>query len=152
MAPDSIGKTAFITNEGHYEWLVMPFGLKNSPATFQRIIQLTIGDLMYQGCINYLDDFIVYSRTFEEHIQLLAQVLERLKSQNIKLKLSKCSFIKREVEYLGYVISLNQVKPSYRKIKAVSEFPIPKNTKEVQQFNGLCSYYRRFVKNFSTIA
>ncbi|UYV62930.1 hypothetical protein LAZ67_2002542, partial [Cordylochernes scorpioides] len=152
MAPDSTEKTAFITNEGLYEWLVMPFGLKNAPATFQQIIQQTLGPLMYKGCINYLDDFIIYSKTLEEHFDLLSEVLEKLYSQNLKLKLQNCSFIREEIEYLGYIIKYNQVTPSPRKIEAVKSFPIPKTVKTIQQFHGLCSYYRRFIKDFSSIA
>jgi transposase InsO family protein len=149
MDPKSITKTAFVTNQGHYEWLVMPFGLKNAPATFQRIIQTALSDLLYKGAINYLDDFIIYTETFEEHIELLREVFKRLRQHNIKLKLSKCFFAKSEVEYLGHIISHNTVKPSPRKIEAVKEFPIPKTVREVRRFLGLTGYYRRFIENFS---
>ena len=152
MAPDSIEKTAFVTNEGHYEWLVMPFGLKNAPATFQRIIQQILGDLLYKGVINYLDDFIIYSETFEDHIKLLKQIFEKFLEYGIKLKLSKCYFIKEEVEYLGHVISHNSVRPAPSKINAVSMFPTPQNIKELLRFLGMSGYYRRFIKNFSNIA
>lgn len=96
----------------------MPFGLKNTPSTFQRNIQNALGDLiMYKGCINYLYDFIIYSKNFEEHITLLDKFFFRLKSQNIKLKLSKYLFAKEEVEYLGHVIRHNSVKPTPKKTK-----------------------------------
>ncbi len=149
MDSRSTAKTAFVTNQGHYEWLVMPFGLKNAPATFQRIIQTALSDLLYKGAINYLDDFIIYSETFEEHIELLREVFKRLRQHNIKLKLSKCFFVKSEVEYLGHIISHNSVKPSPRKIEAVKDFPLPKTVREVRRFLGLTGYYRRFIKNFS---
>ena len=104
MDPKSIDKTAFVTNEGHYEWLVMPFGLKNAPATFQRIIQNTLGPLLYKGVINYLDDFIIYSETFDQHMVLLEECFKRLRANNIKLKLSKFQLAKQEVDYLGHLI------------------------------------------------
>jgi hypothetical protein len=103
MHPSSIEKTAFVTNSGHYEWLVLPMGLKNAPPLFQRIIQKTLAELLWNGVINYLDDFIVYTETFEQHIELLKKVFEKLRTANIKLKLSKCNFAKSEVEYLGQV-------------------------------------------------
>ena len=125
MDPDSIDKTAFVTNEGHYEWLVMPFGLKNAPATFQRIIQRILGKLLYNGVINYLDDFIIYSESFESHLRLINEVLGLLEAHNIKLKLSKCTFAKTQVIYLGHSISHNEVRPSPEKIAALKSYPIP---------------------------
>jgi putative transposase len=86
MHPSSIEKTAFVTNSGHYEWLVLPMGLKNAPSLFQRIIQKTLAELLWNGVINYLDDFIVYTETFEQHIELLKKVFEKLRTANIKLK------------------------------------------------------------------
>ena len=151
MDPNSIDKTAFVTNEGHYEWLVMPFGLKNAPSTFQRIIKQILGPLLYKGAINYLDDIIIYTKIFEEHIQLLEEVLKRLSQNNIKLKLKKCSFVKHEVTYLGHTISHNSVKPSSEKTEAIRNFPVPTNLRKVRQFMGLTSYYRRFITNFTRI-
>jgi transposase InsO family protein len=152
MDPDSIDKTAFVTNEGHYEWLVLPFGLKNAPATFQRIIQQILGPLLYRGAINYLDDFIIYSETFDEHMRLLDDVLQRLSDHNIKLKMSKCHFAKKEVTYLGHVVSYNTVKPSPAKIEAVQRFPVPNTLRKVREFLGLTGYYRRFIEHFTHIS
>ena len=151
MDPESIDKTAFITHEGHYEWLVLPFGLKNAPATFQRILQKVLGKLLYKGAINYLDDIIIYSKTFEEHLQLLQQVFALLKQHNIKLKLSKCHFAQTEVQYLGYIIGTDGIKPSPEKITAVQKFPTPLNIRDVRRFLGLANYYRRFINQFSII-
>ena len=152
MEIDSIEKTAFVTNEGHYEWMVMPFGLKNSPATFQRTIQKILGALLYRGTINYLDDIIIYTKTFEEHLQLLSEVFQVLSENSIKLKLSKCEFAKEKVTYLGHTISLNSVRPSPEKTSAIRDFPVPTNLKETQSFVGLAQYFRRFVKDFTQIA
>ena len=149
MDPDSIEKTAFVTNEGHYEWLVMPMGLKNSGATFQRILQEILGPYLYKGAINYLDDIIIYSETIEEHSKLLDAILQRLIDHGVKLKLEKCKFAQSEVTYLGYVISHNQVKPSEKKTKAIREFPAPKSVTCLRRFLGLSQYYRKFIENFS---
>lgn len=152
MDPDSVDKTAFVTHEGHYEWLVMPFGLKNAPATFQRILQRILGPLLYKGAINYLDDIILYSKTFEDHLNLLEKVFNLLKANNVKLKLSKCNFACKEVDYLGYIICPEGVKPSTEKTAAVANFPVPTTYKEIRRFLGLANYYRRFIRDFSTIS
>jgi hypothetical protein len=152
MHPSSIEKTAFVTNSGHYEWLALPMGLKNAPSLFERIIQKTLAELLWNGVINYLDDFIVYTETFEQHIELLKKVFEKLRTANIKLKLSKCNFAKSEVEYLGHIISENTIKPSPNKIRVVKEFPQPKNLKKIQRFLGLTGYYRKMIQNYTEIA
>ncbi|UYV78936.1 K02A2.6-like, partial [Cordylochernes scorpioides] len=150
--PDSVEKTAFITNDGHYEFLVMPFGLKNAPSTFQRIIQHIIGNLLWNGVCNYQDDILIYSSTFKDHIELLKKIFDKLKENNIKLKLKKCSFAKQEIRYLGHIIGHNKIKPDPEKTKAINEFPQPKTVKQVRQFLGLAGYYRKFIPKFSEIA
>ena len=152
MSPESIEKTAFVTNEGHYEWLVMPFGLKNAPATFQRVIQQILAKHLYKGVINYLDDIILYSKTFTEHMTLLDEVLTILESHGIKLKLKKCFFAKTEVNYLGHTISHNSVRPSKEKIAALKSFPVPTTVRQVRRFYGLAQHYRRFIQNFATLS
>jgi len=152
MDPESVEKTAFVTNQGHYEWLVMPMGLTNAGATFQRIVQQILGDLLYNGAINYLDDVIIYAKTPEEHNKLLDEVLSRLEANNIKLKRSKCKFAQTEVTYLGYAISYNQVRPLADKVRAIREFPVPKSAADIRRFIGMSQYYRRFIPNFSHIA
>ena len=152
MDPDSIENTAFVTNEGHYEWLVMPFGLKNAPATFQRIIQKILGNLIYRGAINYLDDIIIYTNTFEEHLQLLDKVFTLLAEYGIKLRPKKCHFAQESVQYLGHVVSLNEVRPSPEKIEAIKSFPVPTSKKNVKSFLGLAGYFCRFSKDYQLIA
>ncbi|UYV70416.1 hypothetical protein LAZ67_7002937 [Cordylochernes scorpioides] len=150
--PDSVEKTAFITNDGHYEFLVMPFGLKNAPSTFQRINQHIIGNLLWNGVCNYQDDILIYSSTFKDHIELMKKIFDKLKENNIKLKLKKCSFAKQEIRYLGHIIGHNKIKPDPEKTKAINEFPQPKTVKQVRQFLGLAGYYRKFIPKFSEIA
>ena len=152
MDPASDAKTAFITHEGHYEELVMPFGLKNAPATFQKAIQAILGPILYKGAINYLDDIIIYTETLEQHADLLNDVLNRLKEHGVRLKESKCSFAQSEVAYLGHTISYNAVKPSPEKLKAILDFPEPNSIRSLRQFLGICRWFRRFVPNFTRIA
>ena len=152
MDPDSIEKTAFITNEGHYEWLVMPFGLKNAPATIQRIIQHILGKLLYKGAINYLDDVIVYTETFEEHLKLLDQIFKSFAEYGIKLRPKKCHFAQTSVQYLGHVISHNEVRPSPEKIAAIQSFPVPTTSRKVKSFLGLAGYFCRFSKDYALTA
>ena len=125
---------------------------KNAPATFQRIIQQILGDLLYKRVINYLDHFIIYSETFEDHIKLLKKILKKFLEYGIKLKLSKFYFIKEEIEYLGHAISHNCVRPALFKANAVLMFPTSQNVIELFRFFGTLGYYRRFIKNFSSIA
>ena len=152
MHPDSIEKTAFITPDGHYEWLVLPFGLKNAPPTFQRTIRRVLGNLVNHGVIPYLDDIIIYAENEQEHLTLLRGVFNRLLNANIKLRLEKCRFAQHEVEYLGFVVSHGQQKPSPSKTAALDNFPAPTDVKSLQRFLGLANWFRRFVHNFSKIA
>ena len=149
MDPDSIEKTAFVTNQGHYEWLVMPMGLMNASSTFQRTIQQILGDLLYNGAINYLDDIIVYSKTQEEHFELLNSIMDKLVRNNIKLKRKKCEFMRSEVTYLGYTVSHNRVRPAQQKVEAILKFPTPKSAHDIRRLVGMGQYYRRFIPHYS---
>ncbi|UYV80667.1 hypothetical protein LAZ67_19001324, partial [Cordylochernes scorpioides] len=152
MDPQSIQKTAFVTNDGHYEFLVMPFGLKNAASTFQRIIQHILGELLWKGTCSFQDDILVYTKTWQEHIELLSKVFDKLRQYNMKLKLSKCIFGRTEVKYLRHIISHNQLKPDPGKVKSIQDFPRPDTVKKVRQFMGLANYYRKFAKDFSKIS
>ena len=137
---------------GFWECEHMPFGLTNAPATFQRLMESCLGELHLNWCIIYLDDIIVFSRTPEEHIHRLRAVFEKLKAAGLKLKLSKCDFFKKEIKYLGHVVSEQGVSADPDKIKAVTEWPQPTTVTEVRSFLGFVSYYRRFIPNFSKVA
>ena len=145
-------KTAFITKEGLYQFEVMPFGLANGPATFQRLMDFIMNGIKWKRCMIYLDDIIVFSKSFQEHLENLEEVFIRLKQSGLKLKPSKCSFAKKKITYLGHVISSEGVTVDLEKVKAVKEFRTPKNVKQLQQFLGLAGYYRRFIKGFAGIA
>lgn len=152
MSKDSKEKTAFITHNGLYEFNVLPFGLCNSPATFQRLMTHALRGLEWDICLVYIDDLIIFSRTFDDHLINLKKVFHRLREANVRLKPSKCYFVQSKVEYLGHVVSAEGLSPNPNKIKAVQEFPVPTNITGVKAFLGLCNYYRRFVKGFAQIA
>ena len=154
--PDSQEKTAFITHQGLYEFQVMPFGLRNAPAVLQRLMQNVLAGLNPEDAADfvsvYLDDILVFSETLDEHLEHLRAVINRLAAAGLMLKPSKCHFIREEVEYLGYCITQEGLQPTSRHVTAVKDFHVPQNVKEVRQFVGLASYYRRFVPGFSKIA
>ena len=152
LHPSAMEKTAFITHQGLYEFTVLPFGLCNSPSTFQRLMEHILRGLNWKTCLIYIDDIIVFSTSFRDHLQHLEEVFRRLRQANVKLKPSKCSFARSQVEYLGHLVSKHGVRPNPAKITAVTEFPVPTNVKGVRSFLGLANYYRRFVKDFARIA
>eukprot|EP00731_Ephydatia_muelleri_P016275 Em0009g699a len=145
-------KTALNTPEGLYEFRVMPFGLCNAPATFQRLMERVLGDMKWTDCLVYVDDIIVVGKTFPDHLHHLGNVLSRLRQAGLKLQPAKCKFFQQQVCFLGHVLLPGGVSPDPSKTDVVAEWPIPTNKKEVQQFLGLANYYRRFIKNFASIA
>ena len=149
---EDVWKTSFRTPKGQYEYLVMPFGLKNAPAVFQRFINYIMKPFLDKFVAVYLDDILIYSKNKEEHISHVCQVLSVLKENHLAAKASKCEFHRPEVEFLGHVISGSGIKTDPKKISALKDWPTPSTVKEVQSFVGFCNYYRRFVKNFASIA
>ena len=152
MSPSDREKTAFATRSGLYEFNVMPFGLTGAPGTFQRLMEAVLAGLQYDICLIYLDDIIIFSKTFEEHMKRLEEIFGRLREANLKIKPQKCHFFCSSLKYLGHIISSEGVQTDPAKIQTIKEWPKPINTEEVQRFLGLCTYYRRFVKDFSKIA
>lgn len=145
-------KTAFNVPEGHFQFLRMPFGLKNAPSTFQRLMNSALSGLQGTRCFVYLDDIVCYSYDIKSHILNLTSIFQRIRQFNLKLQPDKCEFLRREVCYLGHVITEQGVKPNPDKIKAVTEYPVPKSPKDIKSFLGLVSYYRRFIPEFSQTA
>ena len=145
-------KTAFSTARGHFEFNVMPFGLTNTPATFQRLMECVLAGLSGEQCLIYLDDIIIFSSSFEEHLVRLVSVLQRLRQAGLKLKPAKCHFAMKQVVYLGHVISAEGIYPDPSKTAAVADYPAPKDAKQLKKFLGLANYYHRFVRHYATIA
>ena len=148
---NDIEKTAFTTPMGLYEYLRMPFGLCNAPATFQRLMQHCFRDEIFNVLLVFLDDIIVYSTNLQEHLYRLETVFKRLRDHGLKLKPSKCHFFKREVRYLGHIVSSKGIQTDPDKISAVRDFDVPTTVKNIKSFLGLAGYYRRFIKGFSQI-
>ncbi len=145
-------KTAFSTTSGHYEYLVMPFGLANSPSVFQSFMNDVFRDMLDRWVIVYIDDILIYSNTLEEHISHVRSVLKRLLQYQLYAKAEKCEFHQTSTSFLGYIISQKGVAMDDRKVKAVLEWPQPQTIKELQRFLGFANFYRRFIRDFSAIA
>lgn len=149
--PNDVQKTAFSTEGGHYEYRRMPFGLKNAPATFQRVMDNVLRGLQHESCLVYLDDIIIFSTSLDEHIIRLRSIFDRLRKSNFKIQLDKSEFLQKSVQYLGHIITPNGVKPNPEKIMAIKKFPIPRTQKEIKSFLGLLGYYRRFIRDFAKL-
>lgn len=151
MNAEDIQKTAFNVEHGHFEFLRMPMGLKNSPSTFQRVMDNVLRDLQNVVCLVYLDDIIVFSVSLQEHMVNLEKVFKRLRESNFKIQMDKSEFLKLETAYLGHIISKDGIKPNPDKITAIQKFPIPKTATEIKRFLGLLGYYRKFIPDFARI-
>lgn len=144
-------KSAFKTKYGLYEWLVILFGLKNGPNTFMRLLNEVLKPYLGKFVIVYLDDILIFSKTKEEHLQHVRAVLQRLKEEKLMVNFKKCSFMKEELLYLGFVISNNGLKMDPKKVKTIIEWPSPKIMFEARSFHRLESFYRKVIINFSGI-
>ena len=146
-------RTAFTVGPlGFFEFNRLPFGLVNSPATYQRLMEEILGDLHLDICFIYLDDLIIFSETYEEHLDRLQRVLQRLREANLKLSPKKCAFFQEKVKYIGHIVSKDGISPDPAKIEKVVNWPRPTTPEEVRRFLGFIGYYRKFVKDFSSIA
>lgn len=151
MHKDSIEKTAFSTNHGHFEFLRMPFGLKNAPTTFQRMINEVLKECINQICLVYMDDVIIFSTTLDDHIINLRKVFKAFEKHNLKIQLDKSEFLKKETEFLGHIVNEEGIQPNPKKIDAILKFPIPKTHKQIKSFLGMLGFYRKFINNLSKI-
>lgn len=148
---EDIPKTAFCTKYGLYEFKTMPFGVCNGPATCQRLMELVLKGLQWQICLIYLDDVIVYSKNFEDHINRLDMVLQRILVAGLKLKPEKCQLLKSQVNFLGHVVSKKGIEPNPENVSKILNLPTPKSVRDIRQVLGMGSYYRRHIKDFSIL-
>lgn len=148
---EDVEKTAFSVNSGKYEFTRMPFGLKNAPATFQRVMDCVLREEIGICCLVYMDDIIIFSPSLEQHKIDVDRVLNKLKQANLKIQLDKCEFFRKEVQFLGHTVSEDGVRPNQDKIETIKNWPLPKTEKEVRQFLGILGYYRRFIKDFAKL-
>ncbi|WVZ83964.1 hypothetical protein U9M48_031050 [Paspalum notatum var. saurae] len=152
MKEEDQHKIAFQTHHGQFEYRVMPYGVTGGPGTFQAVMNHTLAPFLRKGVLVFIDDILVYSINWDKHMELLRSVFQLLLGNQFKIKLSKCSFAKLELLYLGHVISAKGVATNPSKIEVVQNWPRPTSVKEVRAFLGLAGYYRKFVRNFGVIA
>ena len=152
LKESAIEKTAFVTPDGHYEWLVMGMGLTNAPATFQRLMYKVLGNLLWKNAMAYMDDVVIFSPTYEQHLKDVEAVLQKIQAAGLKIKPPKCSFAKTEVQYLGFIISAEGVMCDPVNTDKVKAFRTPANRRDVRSFLGLTSYYRRFISQYANLA
>ena len=150
--PDDVEKTAFICQGGLYQFRVLPFGVINGPASFQRLMSAVLGDLIGRTCYVYLDDIVCFSPSVDQHLSDLRDVLTKLQQAGLTVNLDKCHFGCREMVYLGHVITPDGVKPDPDKVDSIKSYPVPSNVKQLERFLGMIAWFHKFIPNFSTIA
>jgi hypothetical protein len=148
---EDIHKTTFRTRYGHYEFVVIPFGLTNAPATFMCLMNIVLNKFLYIFVLVFIDDILIYSKNREEHEEHLRLVLQVLREHQLYAKFSKCDFFQKQIHYLGHVISEEGVVVDPDKIRSIMEWPTPKDVSDIRSFMGLARYYRIFIKGFSKI-
>lgn len=149
---DDREKTAFSTPFGHYEFIRMPFGLKNAPSTFQRLMNSVLREYVNKICIVYLDDILIFSTSLDEHLDNLKKIFKRLREAELKIQIDKCSFLQNQTEFLGHVLTPKGVKPNPRKVEIIQNLKLPNTQKKIKSFLGMTGFYRKFIKDYAKIA
>ena len=142
-------KTAFVVQDGTYEYTRMPFGIQAGPAVFSRIMSHIFRGLTFKTMIVYIDDLMIFSKDFDTHMEALKEVFARLKKAGLKLHPKKCKFAMEEINFLGHKINGKGISVDEKKIGVIKTWPVPKNVKELQSFLGYCNYYRKFLRDYS---
>ncbi len=152
MKPEDVHKTGFRTRHGHWQWRVLPFGLTNAPATFQRMMHSVLSDLVDKCVVVFVDDILVYSANEQEHLEHVRAVLTRLRKAGLFAKWSKCALFQTEVDFLGFRVSGEGLRPLVSKVASITDWSAPRNRTQLMSFMGLINYYRRFVIGYAHIA
>lgn len=150
--PSDVQKTAFRTQMGHYEWLVVPFGLQGAPSAFQRMMNHYLMPYLGRFVQVYLDDILIYSKTREEHLKHIRLVLAILQAKKLYAKGSKCDFFRQEVLFLGFHVKQGEIHTDLRKIEAIQDWPLPTTVRELRSFLGVCNFYRKFIEGHAKLA
>lgn len=145
-------KTAFSTSNGHYEFNRMPFGLKNAPSTFQRLINFVLKDFINKTCVVYLDDILIFSTSIDEHILSLRQIFKQIQDNNLKIQINKCSFCDNYTKFLGHVVEAGAIRPDPQKTEIIKKIEIPKTQTQIKSFLGITGYYRKFIPDYAKVA
>ena len=151
IRPGDEWKTAFKTNEGLFEWMVMPFGLSNAPSTFMRLMNQVLLPFLNKFIVVYFDDILVYNTNYDEHILHLRKLFQVLTETELYINSKKCTFFRREIAFLGFIIKQGSIGMEPKKVEDIHTWPTPTSIKEIQAFLGLASFYRRFIRNFSSL-
>lgn len=152
IAPGEEYKTAFQIHSGHYEYKVMPYGVTGGPATFQTIMNVILASLLRKCVVVFVDDILIYSKTWEDHLLHVKEVLTILLQHQFHIKLSKCAFAKQQLTYLGHTVSPAGVSTDPSKITIIKDWPQPQNIKDLRSFLGMVGYYRKFVPHFGLLS
>ena len=150
LTPESAGKTAFLVDKGKWKFHSLPFGINLGPSTFSYVLGTVLASC-HNFALNYLDDIIIFSRTWEEHLEHLEEVFKQLKHADLKIKCSIFKFLKSKVHYLGYLFSVGGVQPLLEKLEAIKKLLAPTNMDELCQFLGITGFYRKFVPFYADI-
>lgn len=145
-------KTAFSTPFGHYEFIRMPFGLKNAPSTFQRLMNSILKEYINKICIVYLDDILIFSTSLDEHLINLRKILKRLREAKLKIQMDKCNFLRKQTDFLGHILTPDGVKPNPKKVEIIQNLKLPHSQKKIKSFLGMTGFYRKFIKDYAKIA
>ena len=151
VRPGDEWKTVFKTQDGLFEWLVMPFGLSHAPSTFMRVMTHVLQPLIVKFLVVYFDDILIYSQSKEEHLAHLRRVFFTLREAKLYVNLKKCSFMQPHVIFLGFIVSEHGILADPEKVRVIREWPEPQSITETRSFHGFASFYRRFIRGFSTI-
>jgi hypothetical protein len=152
MKEDNEWKTTFKTKHDLYEWIVRPFGLTNAPSMFMCLMNHVLRAFIGKFVVVYFDDILIYSKNLTEHLDLLRNVLSVLRSEKLYANLKNCAFCMEKIVFLGYAVTPQGIEMHEEKVKAIRDWPVPKSKSEERSFHGLARFYRRFMKDFSTIA